>query len=294
MYTWYKHMQESAITFGIPLMPFRGIVLRQKAYVVCLPGMGTHFWTICGRLLMKVLRQCVPDDSSEGSDNIREMMGCQENGFDSLWYILEVAAQMIDEHRVPVRPVYKGTLAKHTGAWDVYIMMLNHRGSNFKPENASTEFLRSITCPRFSLAAKVELGMLLRDIAQKVSPWTMPTNYEVRIMAARILAASPQVAATMEDLNRPPVVWRFQQEDTAQAQWARDRSVLRDRVRHDCEVALEDAEACGERERARAEDASVGWDTMERTWDMEERLQGYCLRVNATDADYGRTFRGPS
>ena len=31
VYTWYKHMQESAITFGIPLMPFCGIVLRQKA-----------------------------------------------------------------------------------------------------------------------------------------------------------------------------------------------------------------------------------------------------------------------
>ena len=53
-------------------------------------------------------------------------MGCQENGFDSLWYILEVAAQMIDEHRVPVRPVYKGTLAKHAGALDMYRMMLNH------------------------------------------------------------------------------------------------------------------------------------------------------------------------
>ena len=66
--------------------------------------------------MMKVLRQCVPDNSSEGSDTIREMMGCQENGVDSLWYILEVAAQMMDEHSVPVRPIYKGTLAKHASA----------------------------------------------------------------------------------------------------------------------------------------------------------------------------------
>ena len=42
VYTWYKHMQESAITFDIPLMPFRGIVLRQKVYGLCITGMGTH------------------------------------------------------------------------------------------------------------------------------------------------------------------------------------------------------------------------------------------------------------
>ena len=166
-------------------MPFQGIVLRQKVYGLCIPGMGMHFWMVCGRLLMKVLRQCVLDDSSEGSDTIKEMMGYQENGFNSLWYIVEVTAQMMDEHKVPVEPVYRGILAKHAGAWDMYRMMLNHRGSNFKPDNASTEFLRSIRCPRLSPAAKVELGMLLQDIAQKVSPWTMPKNYKVRIMSAQ-------------------------------------------------------------------------------------------------------------
>ena len=56
VYIWYKHTQESVITFGIPLMPFRGIVLRQKAYGLCIPGMGTYFWTTCGRLMMKILR----------------------------------------------------------------------------------------------------------------------------------------------------------------------------------------------------------------------------------------------
>ena len=146
-------------------------------------------------------------------------------------------------------------------------MMLNHRGSNFKPENANTEFLWSIMCPRFLLAAKVELGMLLRDIAQKVSPWTMPKNYEVRVMAAQILAESPLVVATIEDLNHPPVVRRFQQKDAIQAQWAHTWEALREMVRHDCEISQADAAACRERKTTRAEDASAGWDAMERTWD---------------------------
>ena len=42
MHTWYKHTQKSAIIFGIPLMPFRGIVLRQKVYGLCITGMVTH------------------------------------------------------------------------------------------------------------------------------------------------------------------------------------------------------------------------------------------------------------
>ena len=165
---------------------------------------------------MKVLRQYVPDDSSKESDNIREMTGCQESEFALLWYILEVAAKMMDKYRVPVWTVYKGAaLVRHMGACDVYHMMLNHCGSNFKPENASTEFLRDIPCPRLLPAAKAELGMLLRDIPLKVKsglPWTMPNSYDVCIMAARILAASPPVTATMEDLNCPPVVRRCRRE----------------------------------------------------------------------------------
>ena len=106
-------------------------------------------------------------------------------------------------------------------------------------------------------------------------------------MAARILTASPPVGATMEDPNRLPVVRRFQQEDVAHAQWARKREALRDRVRHDREVAQADTAARREQENAQTEDASVGWDAMERTWDTEEHLQGYCPRVNVTNTDYG-------
>ena len=55
----------------------------------------------------------------------------------------------------------------------------------------------------------MELVILLWGIAMKVSPWTIPKDYKVCIMAARILAASPLVVATVEDLNLPPVVRWF-------------------------------------------------------------------------------------
>jgi hypothetical protein len=193
VYLWYKHMQESALAFGIPLMPFRGITLQHEAFGLMLPGMGNSLWKTSGRLLLRVLQFCVPDDASEESDNIREMMACHTNGYDSLWYILKVVARMMDVHCQPPRPKYDGSLSKHAAAWDVYRMQLNHRGTRYRAENASVQFLRDIICPRFSPAAKVELGMLTRDTPSNVrsgKPWNMPGRYDLRVMAARILLGS--------------------------------------------------------------------------------------------------------
>ena len=116
VYLWYKHLQESALAFGIPMMPFRGITLQHEAYGLMLPGMGHSLWKDSGRLLLRVLRFCVPEDASKESDNIREIIACHTNGYDSLWYILKVVARMMDVHSQPLRPVYAGSLSKHAAA----------------------------------------------------------------------------------------------------------------------------------------------------------------------------------
>ena len=56
VYLWYKHLQESALAFRIPMMPFRGITLQHKAYGLMLPGMGHSLWKDSGRFLLWVLR----------------------------------------------------------------------------------------------------------------------------------------------------------------------------------------------------------------------------------------------
>ena len=86
-----------------------------------------------------------------------------------MWCILKVVTNMMDYHRVPLRPRHNRSLPKHTAAWDVYGMMLNHHGMGFKPWNTSTEFLRAIACPRFLPATTVELGMLKNLIPLGVS-----------------------------------------------------------------------------------------------------------------------------
>ena len=73
--------------------------------------------------------------------------------------------------------------------------------------------------------------MLLRDIPSKVhsrTPWKISKSYGVRIMAARILAASSSTTATLKDLNHPPVVRQVRRNET---QAREERENLLDRVR---------------------------------------------------------------
>jgi hypothetical protein len=115
IYLWYKRTQEKAITYGIPLMPFRGIVLRHGAHGLCIPGFGLDTYDTCGKLLLDVMRVCMPDDSSEIANNIRESQTCYANGFEFMWYVLKVVLQMMESHVSPQQSAYNGDLAQHAG-----------------------------------------------------------------------------------------------------------------------------------------------------------------------------------
>jgi len=205
VYLWYKRTQKQAIAYGIPLMPFRGIALRHGKYGLCLPGLGLATYESCGELFGDVLRTCMPDDDSEGADSIRELLAHHENGFAFLWDVLENVVGMMDEHMVPERPEYKGSLAKHAGAWDVHQMMMTQRGTKFTKADCSIAFLKDVRCPRFAPAAKVELGLLRNEIPQNAAcgaAWAMPDKYDVRVLAQRILQNSPPPATTEEDMGK--------------------------------------------------------------------------------------------
>ena len=166
VYLWYKHTQKQAIAYGIPLMPFRGIALRHGKYGLCLPGLGLAAYESCGQLFGDVLRTYMQDDDSEGADSMRELLAHHENGFVFLWDVLENVVGMIDKHMVPQRTVYKGSLAKHAGAWDVHQMMMTQRDTKFTKVDCSIAFLKDVICPRFAPVAKVELGLLRNEIPQ--------------------------------------------------------------------------------------------------------------------------------
>ena len=43
------------LTYGIPLMPFRAIVLRHEAHGLCIPGFGLDTYNTCEKLLLDML-----------------------------------------------------------------------------------------------------------------------------------------------------------------------------------------------------------------------------------------------
>jgi hypothetical protein len=168
--------------------------------------MGTKMHNTCGKLLLKIMRRCAPDNATEEAVNIDEMIACHTNGFKTLWNSMKVIAKMMDVHRAPTLPVYKGRLLQHAGVWDVYRMMMHHRGMVFEAQDCnSIGFPWDITDPRFLPAATVELGMLAGLIPNDVSEqWVMPGWYAVQVMAARILENSPSMAIKEEDLGQVP------------------------------------------------------------------------------------------
>ena len=112
---------------------------------------------------------------------------------------------MMDKHMLPQQPVYKGSLAKHVGAWDVHHMMMTQRGAKFTKVDCSIAFLNDVICPRFAPTAKVELGLLRNEIPRSSicgKMWAMPDKYDARVLAQRILQNSPKLATTEEDVGK--------------------------------------------------------------------------------------------
>ena len=101
IYLWYKRTQEKVIAYGIPLMPFRGIVLRHGTHGLCIPGFGFNTYDTFGKPLLDVMRMCMPDGKLEIANNIRESQICYANGFEFLRYVLTVMVQMMDNHLSP-------------------------------------------------------------------------------------------------------------------------------------------------------------------------------------------------
>ena len=207
MYLWYNNIQDDVLCYGVPVMLFQGIVLKKGAYELCIQGMGIKLYSTCGKLLHKILQRCMPEDTSEAAENIKEMMAVQDNSFDILWYITKVVAKMMDAHMVSARPTYRGSLSRHTGAWDVYRMMLHHRSTIFKGQDCSVVFLRDTNDPQSAATAQVGLGILTNLIISGLTKdpnRVMPTWYEVRTMSAQIIENSPEYAIEEKDLAGVP------------------------------------------------------------------------------------------
>ena len=83
---------------------------------------------------------CVADDDSERLQMVREISANKYNGFTVLWYVMKTITRILDPGKTPERPVYKGSLSTHAGAWDVYCIRCQHRQIDIKHEECTMFF----------------------------------------------------------------------------------------------------------------------------------------------------------
>ena len=83
---------------------------------------------------------CVADDDSERLQMVREISADEYNGFTVLWYAMKTITRILDPGKTPERPVYKGSLSTHAGAWDVYCIRCQHRQIDIKHEECTMIF----------------------------------------------------------------------------------------------------------------------------------------------------------
>ena len=55
----------------------------------------------CGFLVYRVPRKRILDDSGTEREGIGETMTCHNNGFEFLWYLMNVVIRIIDQHLLP-------------------------------------------------------------------------------------------------------------------------------------------------------------------------------------------------
>ena len=60
IYNWYKLFQATCVGFGIPVMPFEGVVLEEGGPGLCIPGMGTalHIQQMWGNVVPDSVGVC--------------------------------------------------------------------------------------------------------------------------------------------------------------------------------------------------------------------------------------------
>ena len=65
IFVWYAQIRIETAMFGVPLMPFDGIVLEYVADGLCVPGNGIQMYTKCGAAFLYILRKTLPLSTSQ-------------------------------------------------------------------------------------------------------------------------------------------------------------------------------------------------------------------------------------
>ena len=98
----YDRFQELSPIHLLALIPFDGIVLKNRFEGLCVPGLGTRCYATCSHALMDFLPRLIPRTlSSRLNATLAAVRNELNKGFDYLWRVLELTVPGFD----PVVPI---------------------------------------------------------------------------------------------------------------------------------------------------------------------------------------------
>ena len=123
---------------------------------------------IYGRLLQKIIKECVVGEDAEELESIQVMVSDVMKRCMNHYGTFLKLQQVRWTRMTPNALTYTGNIKKHTGEWEMYRQRLHYRGIECRIQNCSIAFLSGITCQQYSSTTRAELVQLLKDIPKDV------------------------------------------------------------------------------------------------------------------------------
>ncbi len=92
----YDRFQELSPSHLLAVMPFDGIVLKNRFEGLCIPGLGTHCYAECSRALTDFLPRLIPGTLSlRINTTLTVVRNESNNDFNYLWRVLELLCPVL-------------------------------------------------------------------------------------------------------------------------------------------------------------------------------------------------------
>ncbi len=93
----YDRFQELSASHLLAVMPFDGVILRNRFEGLCLPGLGIRCYADCSRALMDLLPRLIPGTLSlRINATLAAVRNESNNGYDYIWRVLELTVPGFD------------------------------------------------------------------------------------------------------------------------------------------------------------------------------------------------------
>jgi hypothetical protein len=126
----YDKLQKTSALFLLPLMPFDSINLHMGFKGLCSPGLDLPWYAKIASVLVEVLPRLLPDVDSQVTSLVTVVQVELNNGYDLLWWVLELIVPGVDPSLQLSAPIWMGEISLTSASCSSYILDCSGRGDS--------------------------------------------------------------------------------------------------------------------------------------------------------------------